>query len=243
MFEESLVESKCLAASSNQRWTALASITLQCSLVAVALVIPLLHPERLGEILNVREVLAPLPPPQRLPRQVQAHMATASSASAGSSNAPPALLAPHGVPTLISRGPDPGEAPVVRFGSSWGNGPPMGTGSGAGEGEMARVNVMPATPARPVRVSAGVSQGLLIAPIRPIYPQIARAAHLEGVVVVEAIISKAGTLESAHVVSGPAMLRQAALDAVSAARYSPFQLNGESTEVETTITIMFRLGS
>ena len=98
-------------------------------------------------------------------------------------------------------------------------------------------------PTKPVRVSAGVSAGLLVQPIRPVYPGIAKAAHMEGAVVIEAIISKSGQIESAHVISGPAMLQSAALEAVRAARYSPYRLNGEATDVETTITINFRLGS
>ena len=65
-----------------------------------------------------------------------------------------------------------------------------------------------------MRVSAGVTVGLLMAPIRPVYPQIAKAAHVEGAVVVEAIISKAGWIESLHVVSGPDMLRRAAIEAI-----------------------------
>jgi protein TonB len=78
--------------------------------------------------------------------------------------------------------------------------------------------------------------------IQPIYPVIARAAHISGSVVVEAVISKAGTIESFHVVSGPEMLRAAALDAIRPARYRPFLLNGEPTEVQTTITVNFTMG-
>ena len=83
---------------------------------------------------------------------------------------------------------------------------------------------------------------MLIAPIRPVYPAIAKAAGVQGTVVVEAVISRKGTVESLHVVSGPAMLQQAALDAIREARYQPFRLNGEPTEVQTTITVNFRMG-
>jgi protein TonB len=62
-------------------------------------------------------------------------------------------------------------------------------------------------------------------------------------VVVQAIISRTGRIESAHVISGPEILQTAALDAVKQARYRPYLLNNEPTEVETTITINFRLGS
>jgi protein TonB len=84
--------------------------------------------------------------------------------------------------------------------------------------------------------------GLLLTPIQPIYPPIAKAAGVQGTVVVEAIISRAGRIESLHTISGPPMLRAAALDAISAARYRPYMLDGEPTEVQTTITVVFRLG-
>ncbi len=66
---------------------------------------------------------------------------------------------------------------------------------------------------------------------------------MQGTVIVQAVISKTGHIESAHVLTGPVMLQSAALDAVRNARYHPFLLNGDPTEVETTISINFRLGS
>jgi protein TonB len=74
-----------------------------------------------------------------------------------------------------------------------------------------------------------------------VYPAIAKAARVEGSVVVEAVISKMGTIESLRVVSGPPMLQGAAIDAIRAARYQPYRLNGEATEVQTTITVNFRM--
>jgi protein TonB len=94
-----------------------------------------------------------------------------------------------------------------------------------------------------LHLSTGVTAGLLLAPIQPAYPAIARAAGVQGTVMLEAVISKAGRIESLHVVSGPPLLRDAALNAVAAARYKPYLLNGEPTEVQTTITVMFKLGS
>ncbi len=84
---------------------------------------------------------------------------------------------------------------------------------------------------------------MLLAPIAPQYPTIARISRTQGTVVVEAIISKTGQIESAHVVSGPMVLQAAALQAVRDARYRPFLLNNQPTEVSTTISINFRLGS
>ena len=79
-------------------------------------------------------------------------------------------------------------------------------------------------------------------PIQPVYPVIARTAGVQGTVVLEATISTAGRIESLQVVSGPPMLRGAARDAVEVARYRPYKLNGQPTEVQTTITVVFRLG-
>jgi protein TonB len=71
----------------------------------------------------------------------------------------------------------------------------------------------------------------------------AKAARVQGEVVIDAIISKAGRIESLKVLSGPQMLRQAALDAVEQARYQPYRLNGEPVEVQTEVRVVFRLGS
>jgi protein TonB len=92
-----------------------------------------------------------------------------------------------------------------------------------------------------VNVSAGVAVGLLIQRMPPVYPQIARTARVSGTVVLQATISKSGAIEGLHVVSGPDMLRQAALDAVRTWRYKPFMLNNEPVAVETTVNVIFAL--
>jgi protein TonB len=96
-------------------------------------------------------------------------------------------------------------------------------------------------PAEPLRISSGVSQGMLLTPIAPIYPPIAVTAHVEGAVVMEAVIGKNGSVSSVHAVSGPAMLRGAAMDAVKVARYRPYSVNGQLTEVSATIKVVFQL--
>jgi len=83
---------------------------------------------------------------------------------------------------------------------------------------------------------------MLLSPITPIYPPIAKAAGVSGTVVVEAIISRSGGIESLSVVSGPPLLREAALNAIRTARYRPYLLNGEPTEIQTTFTVNFRIG-
>ena len=97
-----------------------------------------------------------------------------------------------------------------------------------------------ATPQR-VRVSQGVSQGLLVHKVQPEYPPIARQARIQGMVVLQALIGKDGTITNLHVVSGHPMLTNAALAAVKEWKYKPYFLNGEPVEVETTINVNFSL--
>lgn len=123
---------------------------------------------------------------------------------------------------------------------------PLPIGAGSGTEGRPSVSVAPsAGHARtgPTAISTGVSAGLLLTPIQPSYPAIARAAHQQGTVEVEAIISRTGRVESVHATSGPAMLRPAAEDAVRTARYRPFLLNGQPTEVSATFSIHFTLNN
>jgi protein TonB len=94
-----------------------------------------------------------------------------------------------------------------------------------------------------VRVSQGVSQGLLIHQIKPTYPPLARQARIQGSVVLQAVIAKDGTIQNLRLVSGHPMLAPAAIDAVKQWRYKPYFLNGEPVEVETQITVNFTLSS
>lgn len=94
---------------------------------------------------------------------------------------------------------------------------------------------------RRVVLSAPVAQSLLIMKTLPRYPPIAKAARVSGTVVLDAVISTSGSVINLRVVSGPAMLQQAALDAVKTWRYRPYLLNGEPVEFETTINVIFLL--
>jgi protein TonB len=136
---------------------------------------------------------------------------------------------------------DPPAPGTIGGGMGMPDGLPIGIGTGDAHGPV--VSVRPATESKGLlRVSRGVSEGMLLTPIRPVYPAIAKAARVEGSVVVEAVISRTGTIESLHVVSGPQMLQNAALDAIREARYRPYRLSGEPTEVQTTITVIFHMG-
>jgi len=97
------------------------------------------------------------------------------------------------------------------------------------------------TPPKRVYISAGTAVGFLIYKATPVYPVDAKAAHVQGTVVLKAVIGTDGTVKELTVVSGPDMLQQAALDAVRQWRYKPYLLNGEPVEVRTTINIIFTL--
>jgi len=92
-----------------------------------------------------------------------------------------------------------------------------------------------------VRVSQGVTQGMVIHKVQPTYPPLARTARVQGAVQLAAEIGKDGTVQNLHVLSGHPLLTQAALDAVKQWRYKPYILNGEPVIVDTQITVNFTL--
>ena len=94
-----------------------------------------------------------------------------------------------------------------------------------------------------VLLSARAQQANLLNQVSPIYPPLAKSAHIAGTVVLHAIISTDGTIEQLEYVSGPPLLMNSAMDAVRQWRYSPTILNGKPTEVDTTISVVFTLGS
>jgi TonB family protein len=88
--------------------------------------------------------------------------------------------------------------------------------------------------------NGGVKAGVLLVKVPPVYPLSARAAHISGTVVIEAMIGKDGLVQDATVVSSPdESLSQAALDAVRQWRYQPYMLNGNPVAVKTTINLNF----
>ena len=90
-------------------------------------------------------------------------------------------------------------------------------------------------------MSQGVTQGLLIRKIQPAYPPLARQARIQGAVLLQAEISKDGSIQNLRLISGHPMLAPAAIEAVKQWKYKPYFLNGEPVEVETQITVNFTL--
>jgi TonB family protein len=101
------------------------------------------------------------------------------------------------------------------------------------------------TAAKPVlqalNVSQGVSQGLLIKKVQPNYPASALRMHVEGSVQLLATIAKTGNITSVKVISGETVLAKAAMEAVKQWKYKPYYLNGEPVEIQTQITVNFKL--
>jgi len=101
--------------------------------------------------------------------------------------------------------------------------------------------VLPKPAQSTVRISQGVSQGLLIKRVPPKYPQAAKATHTQGEVRIEATINKEGIVLNPKVLHGDAVLAHAAVEAVRQWRYKPYYLDGQPVEIQTEITINFKL--
>jgi protein TonB len=95
-------------------------------------------------------------------------------------------------------------------------------------------------PEGPVKIGGQVKEPRLLTSTLPVYPAFARDARVEGDVVIRTTIDKNGNVNHMEVVSGPTMLRQAALDALSRWKYVPSKLDGQAVSVQMLVTIRFR---
>lgn len=100
----------------------------------------------------------------------------------------------------------------------------------------------PAAKASRIRVGGNVAAQGLVHQVVPIYPQLAKEAHISGTVALHCVIGKDGTVTQLEYVSGPPMLMKSAMDAVRQWVYKPTLLNGDAVEVDTTISVVFTLG-
>jgi len=92
-----------------------------------------------------------------------------------------------------------------------------------------------------LKVSQGVSQGLLVKKVPPVYPQQAVQMRIQGAVQMVATISKEGNISDVKLITGDAILARAAMDAVKQWKYKPYYLNGEPVEIQTQVTVNFSL--
>ena len=138
----------------------------------------------------------------------------------------PALLAKPAVPDA----PAPSVIGIATPGS---NAPPPNLVSGSGSAPQPVLQAL--------NISQGVSQGLLIKKVQPVYPRNALTMHVEGAVQLLATVSPAGNITAVKVVSGEPLLTKAAVDAVKQWKYKPYQLNGQPVEIQTQVTVDFKL--
>lgn len=223
------------------------SIVLECIALAAALIYPLFVPVNL---VARRDFLTPVPPygPPHDPNRPAHPTGTPTSGSTIIAELPP----PTGLRAPIHRPFPPGPTNEDSAGL-----PNIGVSDSTGgsqEGVIPlgdlRPNLgMPERPAQPksapapvLRRSEGVQSALLIHRVEPIYPPIAKQTHMQGTVQLHAVIARDGSIESLEVLSGNPLLIQSARDAVRQWRYRPTLLGGEPVEVDTYITVIFRLG-
>jgi protein TonB len=99
----------------------------------------------------------------------------------------------------------------------------------------------PPPPAAPVRVGGDIKEPKKIKDVKPVYPQIAQTAKVQGIVIIEATIGKDGSVKDAKVLRSVPLLDQAALDAVRQWKFTPTLLNNVPVEVVMTVTVNFTL--
>ena len=166
-------------------------------------------------------------------------VAAASASDPVSLNAAP-LVAPVGVIDETGREGEPAPTPGRMI-----PGVESGPSSGIqGMGYMAVVQLPPPPspePVVPVRLHSGMKAPVKIADVPPIYPALSRNAHIQGVVILEAVLDAKGRVESVRVLRSVPTLDQAAVDAVQQWRFTPALLNGQPVPVVMTVTVNFTL--
>lgn len=233
MFEDAIFESTGRIHTGSSRWM-MATFALNGTILLTLVAIPLIYPEALPQHALSMLLTTPPAPPTPPPMLKELHPLQGTSEMPTVSFAPPIMPRPG---ANLDNAPAAADGPIT-----------MNTGSGVSDaptgifGVHRGTQVVHSEDKGPVRVSSGVMEGIAIRKTMPVYPAIAREVHVQGVVTLQATIAKNGTIENLRVVNGPAMLRQAAIDAVKAWRYRPYLLNGEPVEVETTVNVDFSLG-
>ncbi len=224
MFEDSLLESGNRL-KTRSFGTTIMSFFLQAILIGVGVLIPLIYTEALPKGQLTTFLVAPPPPPPPPPPPAAVQQVQVRKIVSELDNGQ--LKAPAKIPQKIAMIKEEDTPP-----------PSVGGGGIINSTPVAVPKV--ATPTR-VRVSAGVTEGLLIRKVTPGYPPLARQARIQGAVVLAAVIGKDGSIQNLKVVSGHPMLTSSALEAVRQWKYKPYFLNGEPVEVDTQVTVNFTL--
>lgn len=213
----------------------------QFLLVGILILIPLIYTDALPKTQLMTFLVAPPPPPPPPPPPAAAPVRVVRIQSEITDGV---LRAPTKIPKTIQMIRED-EAPPDLGGVPGGvpGGIPGGQAGGVIGGIIAQTHIDVPKIAVPVRqrVSTGVMTGLLIRKIQPNYPPLAKQARIQGTVVLQAQISKEGTIENLQLISGHPMLAPAAIEAVKQWRYKPYLLNGEPVAVDTQVIVNFNL--
>jgi periplasmic protein TonB len=242
MFEDSLIESGGKLKTKRGRTTSVAFM-IEFMIVGVLVLIPLIFTEALPKGTTLFMLVAPPPPPPPPPpaaAMVQHVRVIQTDIVNGELRTPTKI--PQKVKMIQEDEAPPAMATTGVVGGVPG-GVPGGSMGGVIGSVLSSVSVAPpkmATPTR-VRVSSGVSNGLLIRKVNPVYPPLARQARISGTVLLQAQISKDGSIENLQLISGHPMLAPAAIEAVKQWKYKPYLLNGEPVEVDTQVQVNFTL--
>ena len=240
MFESALLESSSVKLHQRSIWTKGLSFTLEAFVLGLAVLMPLLYTEALPrQVLETVELPSP-PPSAPAPRKpaVASHPVIHSELNADR------IMLPTMIPRRIQEIHDQAE---VSSATDRDIGVVGSVPNPVGDRTIASLirALPPAVPKsvtpQTLRVSSGVAQGLLIHEVRPQYPALARSAHIQGAVILQAIIRKDGTIQQLRLLSGHPLLVQAAVEAIRQWRYRPYLLNNEPVEVDTTIQVNFTL--
>ena len=233
MFEDSTFESTGRIHTRSRGWM-IASSAFNGSILLALVLIPLIYPHALPQItipFLVEVPQAPQPEPKPLTRTQPADLVKPQMFNGE-------IFAPPSIPTGIKMVERPETLAPINVAT-------MDDGNVSdANNPFGNQNQRPLVRERvtgPVRVSGMVVEGMLIQKTIPVYPAIAKATGTQGTVVLQATISRNGTIENLRGVSGSPMLQRAALDAVKEWRYRPYLLSGEPVEVETTINVVFKL--
>src|SRR5438477_2265316 len=242
MFEDSLIESGGKLKTKRGVTTAI-SFGFQVMLIGVLVLLPLLFTEALPKTQLMTFLVAPPPPPPP-PPPAATPVKVVKQIQTDSINGQ--LRTPSKIPEKVQMIKEEEAPPPVTSMAGVVGGVPGAAGGQMGGVIGGIINSTPvavpkvATPQR-VRVSQGVTQGLLLRKIQPAYPPLARQARIQGSVLLQAEISKDGSIQNLRLISGHPMLAPAAIEAVKQWKYKPYILNGEPVEVETQITVNFTL--
>jgi protein TonB len=244
MFEDSLIESGGKL-KTKRGWTSIISFAIQIGIVGVMILIPLIFTEALPTKQMMTFLVAPPPPPPPPPPPAAAPVKIVKQIQTDIVNGE--LRTPTKIPKKIEMIKEEEAPPQVMASTGVVGGVPGGVPGGSMGGVIGSVLsstpvAVPkiATPQR-VRVSSGVVTGWKIHDVRPVYPPLARQARIQGKVVLQAQISKDGTIENLQLLSGHPMLAPAAIEAVRQWRFKPYLLNGEPVEVDTQVEVNFTL--